>query len=553
MGDDEAFAELERRAREGAVWRYGKIDETVEARLQKELAIIRDKGFAHYFLVVEEIAKQSERTCGRGSAAASLVAYCLGITHVDPIRHNLFFERFLNEGRTDPPDIDIDFPWDERDAILDFAFARYGAKRAAMVANQVGFKGRAALREVAKVYGLPEAEIKEVTERISGFWKADSTAGAVNDHPLFQGEKLAAGLAGDHRRRAAAERAAAPPVAPLRRAGDRAGRDPALRPGGGLEEGAADDPVGKGPGRGRGAGEDRYPRQPLPGGDPRCHGGGEGTYGGIEIDYASWQPLEDAKTRTLLRRGVTMGCFYVESPSIRLLLRKIWGEHPVPAGAAGRPVRGAGAGLLHHQAGRQHLHPGIRGAAAGERMGAAPSAPGGGAGRDVRHRHLPGADHADRHGAGRFFRLRGGPAAQDHQQEAQGKEAGGLPAAVLCRRGAKRVCRTTVLEATWEQILSFAGYSFCKPHSASYALVSAKAAYLKANHPAEFMAAVISNQGGYYSAFAYISECRRLGLTILPPDINESDYALHAAQDKEVRVGLMQIAGLDPRRRRKRC
>ena len=205
LRDDTAYRELERRSRKGALWRYGTIDEPVTARLDKELAIIRAKGFSHYFLVVEEIARQSERTCGRGSAAASLVAYCLGITHVDPIRHNLFFERFLNEGRTDPPDIDIDFPWDERDAVLDFAFARYGAQRAAMVANQVGFKGRAALREVAKVYGLPETEIKQMTERISGFWKADSTAGAVNEHPLFQGEKLSAGLAGDYRCRPPAQ------------------------------------------------------------------------------------------------------------------------------------------------------------------------------------------------------------------------------------------------------------------------------------------------------------------------------------------------------------
>ncbi len=98
--DEEAYRELERRSREGALRRYGTIDERVEARLAKELSIIGAKGFSHYFLVVEEIAKQSERTCGRGSAAASLVAYCLGITHVDPIRHNLFFERFLNEGRT---------------------------------------------------------------------------------------------------------------------------------------------------------------------------------------------------------------------------------------------------------------------------------------------------------------------------------------------------------------------------------------------------------------------------------------------------------------------
>jgi error-prone DNA polymerase len=102
---------------------------------------------------------------------------------------------------------------------------------------------------------------------------------------------------------------------------------------------------------------------------------------------------------------------------------------------------------------------------------------------------------------------------------------------------------TKVLEAAWEQILSFAGYSFCKPHSASYALVSCKAAWLKANHPAEFMAAVISNQGGYYTPLAYLSECRRLGLHILPPDINAST-AHYTGREGEVRVGLMQLQGL---------
>ena len=100
-----------------------------------------------------------------------------------------------------------------------------------------------------------------------------------------------------------------------------------------------------------------------------------------------------------------------------------------------------------------------------------------------------------------------------------------------------------VLDDTWEQILSFAGYSFCKPHSASYALVSAKSAWLKANYPAEMMSAVISNQGGYYSAFAYVSECRRLGLDILPPDINESAWH-YSGRGRIVRVGLMQIQGL---------
>jgi len=92
------------------------------------------------------------------------------ITQVDPIRHNLFFERFLNPGRKDPPDIDVDFPWDERDGVLEYVFQKYGPERSAMVANHAGFQLRAAVREVSKVYGLPDPEIKRVTDRLSHLW-----------------------------------------------------------------------------------------------------------------------------------------------------------------------------------------------------------------------------------------------------------------------------------------------------------------------------------------------------------------------------------------------
>jgi error-prone DNA polymerase len=189
LAEAEAFAVLQRPRRRWRPVALRPHRRDGEARLHKELAIIRDKGFAHYFLVVGELAGRSPRTCGRGSAAASLVAYCLGITHVDPLRYNLFFERFLNEGRSDPPDIDIDFPWDERDAVLDFAFARYGAQRAAMVANQVGFKSRGALREVAKVFGLP-ADDQGHHRRLSGYWSPARGTQALAEHPLFRGEQL---------------------------------------------------------------------------------------------------------------------------------------------------------------------------------------------------------------------------------------------------------------------------------------------------------------------------------------------------------------------------
>jgi error-prone DNA polymerase len=100
-----------------------------------------------------------------------------------------------------------------------------------------------------------------------------------------------------------------------------------------------------------------------------------------------------------------------------------------------------------------------------------------------------------------------------------------------------------VVDHVWEMMMSFAGYSFCKPHSASYAQVSFKSAYLRAHYPAEFLAAVISNQGGYYSAYAYLSEGRRMGLHVLPPDINASDWAYRGA-DRTLRVGLMQLKGV---------
>jgi error-prone DNA polymerase len=113
----------------------------------------------------------------------------------------------------------------------------------------------------------------------------------------------------------------------------------------------------------------------------------------------------------------------------------------------------------------------------------------------------------------------------------------------FCRGAAKNGASPDTIRKIWTMIMSFAGYSFCKPHSASYAQVSFKSAYLRAHYPAEFMAAVISNEGGFYSAFAYLSEARRMGLAIFPPDVNASEWAYHGAGDG-LRMGLMQVKGL---------
>jgi len=541
MSDDEAYQDLEDRARKGAQWRYGKIDGKVKARLLKELDLIRKKGFAHYFLVVEELAKRSPRTCGRGSAAASMVAYCMGITHVDPLKYNLFFERFLNPGRVDPPDIDIDFPWDERDDVLDYAFARYGTRRAAMVANQVSFRARAALREVAKVYGLTDGEIKDMTRRMSGYWKPDKAAAAVATHPRFAGEKLNE----DWKM-----------ILETAQRLDGQMRHLSLHCGGLV---IVPDEIR------------RYvPVQVSAKGMPVIQWEKDQTEAaglvkidilgnrslavirdalaavqkntGRAIDYAQWQPLEDERTRALIRSGDTMGCFYVESPATRQLLRRMWGdnahpvtlecdlfEHLVMASSIIRPA--ANAFILEfvdRMRGKpwRSLHP-LLDAVLDETYGIA-----------IYQEQITQMVMA----LAGFSAFDGDQLRKVITKKHQSKRVEDYRQMFLTG-GVEKGISNGILEKCWNQILSFSGYSFCKPHSASYALVSCKSAYLKSNYPAEFMAAVVSNQGGFYSAFAYLSEARRIGITVLPPHINASDYH-YTGQKARIRMGLMQIEGL---------
>ena len=186
MSDKQAFDRLYQATLEGCRWRYGEITRAVRDRIEHEMGIIREKNFAHYFLVVADITRKAQRSCGRGSAAASIVSYALGITHVDPIRHHLFFERFLNPGRVDPPDIDVDFAWDEREQVIDYVFAQHGNQRAAMVANHNTYGARSAVREVAKIFGLTDVEIGRVTERIGFGWRLKKTWKELKSHPKMR-------------------------------------------------------------------------------------------------------------------------------------------------------------------------------------------------------------------------------------------------------------------------------------------------------------------------------------------------------------------------------
>ncbi len=527
----DAPAELRKRCCEGARERYGALSREVEERIEYELSTIEKKGFCDYFLVVQDMVNRAPRTCGRGSAAASIVSYCLGITHVDPIAHNLLFERFLNPGREDLPDIDVDFPWDERDEILDYVFEKYGRERVAMVSNHVSLRARAAIREVAKVYGLGEGDIGPVTGKLAGIWALENGEDIVRNHPRFRDLELAEPW---------------PEILRWARRLEGFPRNLSVHCGGIV---IVPDEISK-----------YVPVEPAPKGvnivqwekDQTEESGlvkidllGNRSLAVIRdalraveknlakrIDYRNLNPLEDEKTLELMASGRTIGVFYVESPAMRQLQAKTGVgdfEHLVihssmirPAanryineyvrrlkGAAYKPLHPALDRLLSETHGIMCYQEDVTKAAMAI------------AGFDV----VKADDLRKALSKKRPFKK----LSQYRRDFYEG----------ALKRG---VSRSTV-DRIWEMIMSFSGYSFCKPHSASFALVSFKSAYIKAHYPAEFIAAVISNQGGYYSTFEYVSEARRMNLSVLPPDINESEKE-YTGRGSELRVGLMQLKGL---------
>ena len=452
---------------------------------------------------------------------------------MDPLKYNLYFERFLNPGRKDPPDIDVDFPWDERDDILDYVFEKYGPQRSAMVTNHVGFRPRAAVREIAKVYGLPESEIKRVTDRLAHLWSwsGQSVEEVVDRHPVFQGLHLdppwpeilawSSHLEGmvrhlsvhcggvvvvpDELSRYVPTEVAPKGVRIVQWEKDQT-EDSGL---------VKIDLLGN-----RSLAVIRDALEAV------CRNTGR------VITYEDLNPLDDPETQAIIARGDTLGVFYIESPAMRQLQKKTGKgdyEHLVIHSSIIRP---AANDFISEYVRRlkgesyQPLHP-ILGRVLQETYGIMVYQ------EDVTKISVEMAGFSPEEGDG--LRKTLSKKRNARQLSAYRKQ--------FIRGALINGISMEVIERVWEMILSFGGYSFCKPHSASYALVSFKSAYLRAHYPAEFMAAVISNQGGYYSTFAYISEARRMGLTVLPPDVNASERA-YIGKGRDIRMGLMQLKGL---------
>lgn len=533
-----SMAELRRRCLAALPGRYpsGPPKEALN-RLGDELRVVARNSFADYILLVDDIVREAERrgirTVGRGSAAASIICYLLRVTHVDPLRYNLAFERFMNEERSDLPDIDLDLPWNRRDEMVEFVYDRFGHDRVAMISAHATFRARGGLREVAKALGVPDEEIGRVTKRVPHI-RTEALGDAVEklpecrDLPLdLEPWKTIARVARriDGFPRHLSVHPCGLVVAPSR-------LDEIIP----LETAAKGLVVTQ---------MDMYPVEDL--GLVKIDLLGQrslavisDTIGVVTSRNGSPPMTEDDLTldgpaRALMRAGQTMGCFYVESPGMRSLLAKLRVEDFEMLTAASSVIRpgpsdsGMMKTFVERHCGREqvrYLHPALE-KLLGETYGVM-----------IYQEDVMRVAHEM---AGMSL----GEA--DKLRRSMSKKRRHEPIARMKERffagASEREVEPQVAEEVWRQIESFAGYAFCKSHSASFAQVSIQAIHLRAHYPAEFMAAVLSNSGGFYYPAAYIEEARRMGLRILPPFVGKVQ-AHYQGRDGVVMVGLMAVKGL---------
>jgi DNA-directed DNA polymerase III PolC len=544
---------LRQKAEQGARELYGAISPAVQTRLDHELEVIAHMGFEPVFLIVEEILDFARRNgipfSSRGSAASSLVAHCLHITSPDPMRLDLYFERFLNPARLTPPDIDTDLCSRRRDAVIRHVFEVYGEERVAMVGTINRFRPRSALGEVAKAHGLEASKVRALVNQLPDwYWSRGEEqggprspfAGLRGAHPAYaevfdQAEALL------ELPRHLSVHAGGLIVAP----GPLTDLLPVMRSGSkGVIITQFDldsvealglvkiDLLGI---RGLtvvGDVAEAVARQ-----DARRQAGLHAVLEAI--------PSEDLETSRRVESGGTIGCFQIESPGMRATLREIHArsEDDIMAALAlyrpGPLSGGLKEAFVRRFKGEEavvHLHAALA-PLLEDTFGVILYQE-----QVLRIAHeLAGFSLAEADLLRRAMsHFDPGKRMQELERKFVGKAEAksGLPPAV-----GKRV---------WEMMAAFAGYGFPKAHAASYAQVAWRSAWCKTHFPAEFMAAVLANWGGYYSQRVYLSEARRMGLAVRPPQVNfpALEFSVHRSAGGEAAVlfmGLGQVRDLTQR------
>lgn len=514
------------RAWEGFQDRYDTGNEVLRDRFQRELNIIKAKSFCAYFLIAYDLIRFAREKgfdyVGRGSGANSVVAYCLGITNVDPIELDLYFERFLNPERSSPPDFDIDFSWDNRDEIYEYLFEKYGPDHICLLGTHVTYQGRSVLRELGKVFGLPKAEIDAIVQEPSRHRYRDH----ITELIFRYAEKMIE-LPANISIHAGGVLITENPVY----AYTAVDRPPKGYPVSHFDMHSAEDmgifkfDILSQRGLGHLKEAVKHIRRNK----------------GIDIDIHRVNEFKnDEKVKEFLRDSKTMGCFYVESPAMRMLLGKLRCEDYITLVAASSIIRPgvARSGMMRAYIERFHA----------TRNG------------DTYESIHPSMDKLMAETYGVMVYQEDVIKVAHHFAKLTLAEADilrrGMSGKFRSRREFEKVrdrffqnCKhegysDAVSQRVWYEIESFSGYSFSKGHSASYAVESYQSLYLKAHYPLEFMVGVINNFGGFYKTEFYFHEARMNGAHIYAPCINRSSY-LTTIYDDNIYVGLIHLKGLE--------
>lgn len=504
-------------------YRYKKVNHKIIERLEKELSLIKKMNFVSYFLINWDIVEYAKRKnyfhVGRGSGANSIVAYLLGITDVDPIGLDLYFERFINLYRSSPPDFDIDFSWKDREDVTRYIFERF--PNVALLATYNTFGYNSAIRELGKVFGLPKHEIDELADKKFNPDKLDELARLV----LIYAKQLegipnhlsihAGGILITEKPLHYYSATNIPP-----KGFPTVQFDMVIAEDAGLFK---FDILGQ---RGLAKIKDTLKiiqknKKELP-----------------KIDLHDMNMLKaDEKIKNLIRNAQCLGCFYVESPAMRMLLKKLEVDNYLGLVAASSIIRPgvARSGMMReyilrhkHPERRKQAHP-VMWKLMEETYGIMVYQ------EDV----IKVAHHFAGLSLGEADVLRRAMSGKYRSREEFSK----VKQKFFDNCSAKGYNNQLITEI-WMQIESFAGYAFAKGHSASYAVESYQSLYLKAHYPLEYLLAVLNNGGGFYDTETYLHEARMLGAVIRPPDINHSNY-LCDIKKNEIYIGFGFIKDME--------
>ncbi|APY10478.1 DNA polymerase III subunit alpha [Seonamhaeicola sp. S2-3] len=503
--------------------RYSNPNDIVLARLERELQVIRKMDFVSYFLINHDIVSYAKSQgyfhVGRGSGANSIVAYIIGITDVDPIELDLYFERFINPFRASPPDFDIDFSWRDRDDVTAYIFKRF--PNTALLATYNTFKYRATVRELGKVFGLPKSDIDQLSDGNFPTTKLNDIHRLVIKYgSLIQGmpNHLSVHSAGililDNPVHYYSATDLPPKGFPTVQFDMIIAEDVGI---------FKFDILGQ---RGLAKIKDaidivKENRSELP-----------------EIDITQIEKFKrDDNLNQMLSKGKAIGVYYVESPAMRGLMKKLQVSDYLSLVAASSVIRpGVSSSGMKTEFIRRHREPERRKEAHPVLAKIMPETYGVMVYQEdvlkVAH-EFAGLD------LGEADVLRRGMSGKFHSREE-------FKAVELKFRSncLEKGYSEAVINEVWEQIASFAGYAFAKGHSASYAVESYQSLYLKCYYPLEFMVAVLNNGGGFYSSEHYIQEARMCGGIIHAPCINNSDHA-NSIKGEHIYLGFGYLKNLE--------